>query len=348
MQTGVPRLGLFDLSVTNIVHVLPVAAVVALVVLTQSAATTRAFADLGRYNVDVGRDFIGVGAGSILAGLCGSFPVNASPPRTAAVEGAGGRTQAAGLFAAAALTALIPLAGLLADVPLATLGAVLVFIATRIFHGRELRDIFVFDKIEFALALITLLVVALVGVEEGIGVAVGLALLDRTRLSATPQLHVLGRVYDTTSWAPLSVNRGASQVPGVLAVMFATPLWYANAVNFHTQVQTAMTRVEGAPQLMVLDALGMSDLDYTGARTLRVILDELDAEGVAFALARAGARVQESLRDSGLLERIGESNLYHSVDEAVLSLATPPGLLGARYNPRFRTGLVGDREAGDA
>jgi high affinity sulfate transporter 1 len=324
---GAPRLGLFDLSWSAIGSVAPIAGVVALVVVSQSAATTRAFADAGHYEVDVGRDFVGVGAGSIAAGLFGAFPVNASPARTAATASAGGRTQAAGLLAAAALIVLIPAAGLLKDVPLATLAAVLIFIATRIFHGRDLVSIARFDRFELGLAVITLLTVALVGVEQGIGVAVGLAILDRTRLSARPQVHVLGRIAGTTSWAPLSVNTEAAQLPGVLAVLFATPLWYANAVHFRAQVVASLDRAVGTPRLMVLDALGMSDLDYTGTRALSEILDELDREHIVFAIARAGGHARECLRRSGLLSRIGDDHLFDSVDEAVGALgpAQQPG-----------------------
>lgn len=172
--------------------------------------------------MNVSRDFLGVGAG-VAAGLTGSFPVNASPPRTAVVAAAGGRSQGTGLGAAAAVVVLIPNAGLLRDVPLATLAAVLLAVAARMFPTRELLAIGRFDLFESGLAVITLLTVALVGVEQGIGVAVGLAILDRTRLSARPQLHVLGRIPGTTSWAPLSSAEHAAQVPEVLVVLYATP-----------------------------------------------------------------------------------------------------------------------------
>ena len=322
---GAPRLGLFDLSWSTIGDVAPVAGVVALVVISQTAATTRAFADQGHYEVDVGRDFVGVGAGSIAAGLLGAFPVNASPARTAAVASVSGRTQAAGLAAAAAVIALIPAAGLLKDVPLATLAAVLIFIATKIFRVHDLRAIARFDRIELALALVTLLTVALVGVEQGIGVAVGLAILDRTRLSARPQLHLLGRIPDSTSWVPLSVNPRARQVSSVLAVLFATPLWYANAVHFHDELKAAMARGVGGTRLLVLDALGMSDIDFTGARTLGEVLDELDAEKIDFAVARAGEHLRDGLRRSGLEARIGVEHFFPSVDAAVSGLAQAPG-----------------------
>jgi sulfate permease, SulP family len=321
---GAPRIGLPGLSFAALTSVAPVAAVIALVVVSQTAATTRAFADREGYEVDVGRDLLGVGAGSIVAGLAGAFPVNASPPRTAAVVAAGGRTQAAGLGAAAVVVLLIPAAGVLRDVPLATLSGVLVFVATRIFHAGDLAVIARFDRFEFALAAITLLTVAVVGVEEGIGVAVGLAILDRTRLAARAHVRVLERIPGTTSWALVTDDEAPVEPSDVLVVLFATPLWYANAVQFRAQMRA---RLEAAPHelsVVVLDTIGMSDIDYTGSRAFAKILDELDRRGVSFAVARVGDHLRENLARSGLLDRIGSENVFPSVDAAVSGCSRPP------------------------
>ena len=317
---GAPHLGLHGLSWSALRAVAPIAGVVALVIISQTAATTRAFADQGEYEVDVNRDFLGVGAGNVVAGLVGAFPVNASPPRTAAVVSASGRTQVAGLATAGALVLLIPAVALLKDLPLATLAAILIFIATRILHIHDLVDIARYDRFEFGLALITLLTVALVGVEQGITVAVALAILDRTRLTARPHLHVLGRIPSTTSWAPLDGSEHAIAVPGVLVVLFATPLWYANASRFRTDLTAAVDRSGDSLRLVVLDAMGMTDLDYTGTCALRQMLDQLDHSGVSFAMARTNKTVRAGLARSGLLARIGEDHLFASVGEAVNAL----------------------------
>jgi SulP family sulfate permease len=317
---GAPHLGLHGLSWSALAAVAPIAGVVALVIVSQTAATTRAFADEGAYEVDVNRDFLGVGAGNVVAGLVGAFPVDASPPRTAAVVSVSGRTQVAGLAAAGALVLLIPAVALLEDLPLATLAAILIFIATRILHIHDLIDIARFDRFEFGLALITLLTVALVGVEQGITVAVALAILDRTRLSARPHLHVLGRIPSTTSWAPLEGTEHAIEVPGVLVVLFATPLWYANASRFRTDLSAAVDRAGHSLRLVVLDAMGMTDLDYTGACALRQMLDQLDHSGVSLAMARTNKTARAGLARSGLLARIGEDHLFASVGEAVNAL----------------------------
>ncbi len=319
---GAPHLGLHGLSWSVLAAVAPVAGVVALVVVSQTAATTRAFADQGRYDVDVNRDFLGVGAGNIVAGLVGAFPVNASPPRTAAVVAASGRSQVAGLAAAGALVLLIPAVRLLENLPVATLAAILIFIATRILHLHDLIAIARYDRFEFLLALITLLSVALIGVEQGIAIAVALAILDRTRLTARPHVHVLGRIPSTTSWVPLSGTEHAIEVPGLLVVLFATPLWYANATRFRTDMTAAIDRAGRPLKIVVLDAMGMTDLDYTGARALRRLLGQLDSTGTSFAMARTSGTVHRGLARSGLLAQIGEDHLFDSVGEAVTALDT--------------------------
>jgi high affinity sulfate transporter 1 len=323
IQSGAPHIGLTGLSWSTLGSLAPLAAVVALVVVTQTAATTRAFAEQGGYDVDAGRDFFGVGAGSVLAGLVGSFPVDASPPRTGAVATAGGRTQAGALGAALVVVLLIPVANVLQDLPLATLAAILIYVALRLFKPGDLRAIARFDLFEFGLTSITLLAVVLIGVEQGIGVAVGLAILDRIRLSARPQLHELGRLPGTTSWAPLSAEPRATELPGVLVILYATPLWYANAVHFREEVAAALTRKPDTKAL-VLDALGMSDVDFTGSRELSHVLDACARAHVVVGFARAGDHLRDILQRSGLSQRIGESHFYPSVNQAVTALADEP------------------------
>ena len=236
---------------------------------------------------------------------------------------AGGRTQAGALGAALVIVLLIPVANVLRDVPLATLAAVLIYVALRLLKPGELRSIAHFDLFEFGLTVVTLLAVVLIGVEQGIAVAVGLAILDRVRLSARPQLHVLGRIPGTTSWAPLSADVAAAEVPGILVLLFATPLWYANAVHFRDEVIGALTRTSGT-RILVLDALGMSDVDFTGSRALGHVLDDCERQHVTFGVARAGDHAHEMLQRSGLAQRIGESHFYSSVNQAVTGLTAGP------------------------
>jgi len=320
VATAAPHVGVSGLSWSSLRDVFPVAVVVVFVVVSQTAATTVAFPGSEDHDGDVDRDFIGVGSGNVLAGLVGAFPVNASPPRTAAVVNAGGRTQAAGLEAAAVVVLLVPTVGLLKNLPLTTLAAILFYVAGRIFRTRDLASIARFDRFEFALALVTLLTVALIGIEVGIVVAVILAIFDRARITARPRTYLLGRIPGTTSWEPLGHHEQPAEVAGVVVVLFAAPLYYANAEHFRHQMRWALGHTGRPVTLFVLDAAAMGDIDYTGARALRAVLDEFDRDRVTFAFARAVGNVPTNLARSGLLQRIGRDHLFHTVDDAVRAL----------------------------
>jgi MFS superfamily sulfate permease-like transporter len=256
--------------------------------------------------------------------LAGSFAADASPARTGAVASAGGRTQVAGLAAAAAVVLVVPAAGLLTDVPLATLAAILIFVATRLFHVGQLVSVFRFDRWEFALAIVTLLTVALVGVEQGIGVAVALAILDRTRRSARPDSYVLGKIPGTTSWAPLGHHDRPVPVPGVVVLQWLAPVYYANAAVFRSEVLKALAAATPPAHVLVIDADAISDIDYTGTRTVRALVDELDRTHVVTGVARAVGGAPQNLRRSGLLHRLAGGHVYSTVDEAVTALHPGP------------------------
>lgn len=311
-----PHFRLAEVSLADVGHLLPLAAVVALVIISQSAATTRAFEREDGVS-DANRDFIGVGAGSLLAGLLGAFPLNASPPRTAVVAKSGAKSQLASLVAACVLLGLLPISGVLRYLPLSALAAILFLIAARIAHIGDFFSIARFSRFELVLSLLTLLTVALVGVEQGIAVAVGLAILDRGRRSARPHLHVLGQLPGTTSYAPLGGGEPAVEHERVLVVLFAAPLWYANALHFRSELEAAVDRRPVAPAAVVVDALGMSDIDFTGLGALQQCLDRFERLGIKVLFARAGETLVRELGKGGVLGRLGGEGLFPSVGEAV-------------------------------
>jgi MFS superfamily sulfate permease-like transporter len=215
---------------------------------------------------------------------------------------------------------VLAFSGALADIPEATLGATLVFIAAKLFRVGELRAILRFDRLEFALATITLLVVALVGIEQGVLAALILSLADRTRRSARPQDAVLGREPGTDHWVPLDVGQPTEQVPGILVYLVYAPLWYGNADYLRVRIGQL---VEGSPEpvkAVILDAGGISDIDYTGLQALRSLALDLERRGTVVAVARASKLVHHDLKHGALLEQLGRDHLFASVDEAVVAL----------------------------
>jgi high affinity sulfate transporter 1 len=319
---GVPSFSIPTASWADTRRLVAPALTVAFLCVAQTAATARASSSGAPAAGDFNQDLLAVGAGSLLAGAAGSFAVNSSPPRTAVVTAAGGRSQLTNVIAATIVLGVVLLAtGLLKDLPLATLGAILMFVATRLFRVRELRAIFGFDRVEFGLALVTLLTVSLLGIEQGVVVAILLSLADRTRRAARPRSAVLGREIGTSHWIPTDVGETTEQVPGVLVYLLYAPLWYGNADYVRLRVCELIDTAPSPLHALILDADGMSDIDYTGAQALAELSDNLKSRGVSLAVARSSHLVHRDLKHSGLLKIIGGGNLFSSVEEAITAVS---------------------------
>ena len=318
VHANLPALGLPSATWHQIGQLVLTAVTVAFLCIVQISATVRSNPSGPTPRAtDFNVDLAAVGVGSILAGLGGSFAVNASPPRTAVVGSAGGRTQVTSLVAVGAIVAVLALAtSLLKELPEAALGAILIFVASRLFHLPELR-------FEFALALVTLAIVALVGIEQGVVAAALIALAYRARLTARPRGAVLGREPGTSHWIETDVGRPTEQLPGVLVYLLYAPVFYGNADFVVLRLRGALTSAPTIVHTLVVDANGIADVDYTGAKAFGELIAELKDQGVTFALARASHLVHHDLKHAGLIEVIGTDRLFPSVEEAVRALTAP-------------------------
>ncbi|HUJ08108.1 MAG TPA: SulP family inorganic anion transporter [Streptosporangiaceae bacterium] len=318
---GVPAFALPSASLADVRQLIGPALTVAFVCLAQTSAVVRA---TGASSLDAGemnRDLVAIGTGSLAAGLTGSFAVNSSPPRTQVVLAAGGRSQLTGVIAAVLVFAVVLAGpGLLKDLPDATLGAILLFIATRLFRAGDLKSIRRFDRLEFALAVAALLAVSLFGIETGVVVALLLSLADRTRRAARPSGVILGREPGTDHWIPPDIGRPTEQVPGVLVFLIYAPLWYGNAEYVRLRILQMLDTAAEPVHALVLDANGISDIDYTAIRMLGELLAELKQRKVAAAIARSSHLIHRELKRSGLLQSLDPDQLSATVEEAVNTL----------------------------
>ena len=313
---GVPSWRLRWLSVHQWGVVLATSITLAIVVISQSAMTSRVSADEIGVAEDLNRDFVGMGAANVMAGLLGTFPVDASPARTTVTRLAGGRTRLPGAIAALVALALSPLAAYAHQIPMAVLAGVLFFIAGRLIKVEQFRAIGRSSRGEFAVALVSALGVVALGVELGLGVAVGLAIAMRTWRSARPRMVELGRRRGTTSWEPLDRHH-VEHVDHVLAVFFDEALYFANAGVFRHELHDLLAK-NPTTKHVVIDAVAMSDIDYTGLQSLTEIVADLDAENVDVLIARANDAVRRQLAHASD-RRVRDLATFDSVDSATAS-----------------------------
>jgi MFS superfamily sulfate permease-like transporter len=297
--------------------VLTTAVTLVIVILSQTAATSRTAADDLGVDANISRDFVGVGLANVACGLVGAFPVDASPARTTVSRLAGGSTKLVGLTAAVLAIVLSPLGKYAHTIPLAALAGVLFFVALRLIKVELLKKIWRANRVEFLFAAVSALGVIFIGVEQGIAIAVGLAVLDQTWRSARPHMVVLGRREGTTSWEPLS-EADVTIVDHALVVLFDNDLFFANAGIFRRELHQLLAKYP-ATQHFVFDAVAMAEIDFTGMTILSQVLADLDKDHITMAFARVNTRVKKTLASS-FDPAIQKIPIYESVDEAVVAL----------------------------
>ena len=295
---------------------------IAIVVMVQTAATTRSFPSDPDKPADVDRDFLGAGAGSLLAGLFGAFPVNASPPRTGIVSETGGRTQMSGLFAAAIVLALLAFgAALLRHVPNAALGGVLLFVALRIIRLRQIVAIYRQSLGEFLLIVATAAAIIVLPIEQGVAVGIALSLLHGIWSTTRARLVQFDHVPDTTIWWPANPNMPGERNPGVAVVGLQAPLSFLNAENFRADMLGVVWKLRR--QAAAAGAGGQRHpRDRLHRRADPARPDPANAaEGVTLAMARLeSTRAQEAFERFGIYDVLPKDHIFFSVDEAVRKL----------------------------
>ena len=318
VPSGLPHIGLPEVkwSWDLIGKLVPTAFAMFVVILAQSAATSRAFASRYNERFSENTDLVGLGMANIGAGMSGTFVVSGSPTKTQMVDSAGGRTQLSLLFSAAiVLMVLLFLTGPLAYMPEAVLSAVVFLIGIDLVDIQGMKDIYKQRRSEFWVALITMLMVVFVGVEQGIILAIVLSLIDHTRRGYRPKNVVMVPAESGLLQArPVATRTQA--LPGLLIYRFTHSMYYANAGQLSEEVTDLANNSEPPLRWLCLDASSVDDVDYSAAETLRSLFTILKDKGIRLVVAQVLDDVRDQSRYE-LRQLFGEDAFYDTLEDVM-------------------------------
>jgi SulP family sulfate permease len=323
VPSELPHFVMPDVSAERWRAIVPLSLLIAIVVMVQTAATTQSFPSDPDRPPDVDRDFLGAGAGSIIASLIGAFPVNASPPRTSIVSESGGRSQISGLIAVAIVLAILAFgAALLAHVPEAALGGVLLFVATRIVRVRQMATVLRQSPGEFLLIVATAAAIIVLPIEQGVAIGIITSLLHGLWSTTRSHVIVYEQVPGTTVWWPHNAELHVEHNEEVMVVGFQAPLSFLNAARFRSEMLGLVQSAATKPKLLVVEASGILEVDFTAAQVLNDLIESCQRDGITVAVARLeSVRAQDAFARFGINDRLGADRVFLSVDQALKTLA---------------------------
>ena len=291
---------------------------VALVSFADTGALSTATALKSGERVDPNSEIKALGAANLLSGLFQGFPTSASSSRTAVAMSVGSRTQLTGLIAAFGVISLLLWApNLLANLPSATLAAIVISASFALFDGSTVVWLWKVRRSEFLMSMGAFLGVVLVGILEGIVIAIALSLANFVRRQWHPLSTELARVKGTKGYHDRERHPEGWTIPGLLIIRFDAPLFFANAPTFGRRLQDFISNAGRPIDRILIVGDAMTDIDTTGAEVLAHTFDDLDRRGLDLAFAGLKGPVKDRLRDYGLYDRVGDRNFFPTIGSAV-------------------------------
>ena len=318
VPAGLPPVGLSSVPLTDLATLSAASGGVALVAFSDSVLNARVFAARKGETIDANVELRALGLCNMGSAVCHGFPVSSSASRTVLGEMVGARSQMYSLVALSLLLVVMLFAhGLLATFPTAALGAMVVYAAFRLIDIAAFRRLAKFRRSELILALLTALAVLMFGVLYGVLAAVGLSILDLLRRVARPHDSVLGFVPGVPGMHDIADYPQAQLEPGLLVYRYDAPLFFANAEDFRTRAMAAVDANPDPVRWFVLNAEANVEVDLTALDAVEQRRHDLNRRGIVFAMARVTWHLREALDAAGLLEKIGEDNIYPTLPTAV-------------------------------
>ncbi|MEO1002546.1 MAG: SulP family inorganic anion transporter [Cyanobacteria bacterium J06638_7] len=322
VPSGLPQLLVPSLQGVRFDRVFAAAASCFLVIIAQSAATSRAYAQRYQDPLAENQDLIALAAANLVAGISGTFVVNGSPTKTEMVDGAGGRSQISHLtMAAVVLLVLVLLTGPLSYLPQVVLSSIVFLVGIELIDLQGLGELYALQRDEFLIAIVAVIAVALVGVMPGIVLAVLLSLIDQVRHTYRPRTCLWTPLPESPSGTALqtvAVAAGIFAAPGILAYRFEADLFYANADHFREEILGLVAQNQPAARGLVIDASGIDNIDYSAAKTLLNLQQELRDRGLALAMVVVSQHLVHQLQRYGL---DAAAIRFPTVSQAVAELA---------------------------
>ncbi len=318
LPQGLPRFTIPAVSLPEVEALVAGAVAIALVSFSDMSVLSRTYALRGGYKADSNQELVALGVANLFSGLFQGFAVSSSTSRTPVAEAAGARTQLTGLIGAICVAMLLIFGPtLLQDLPEAALGAIVIAACLGLVEVAGVMRLYRIRRGEFVLSIVCFLGVALVGVIQGMFIAVGLALLAFIWRAWRPHDAILGRLDGVKGYHDLERHPEARQVPGLVLFRWDAPLFFANAAIFQERVLQAVVAAPTPTRWVVVAAEPVTDVDTTAADSLAELNEELQRAGIELRFAEMKGPVKDRLRQYGLFDTIGTESFFPTIGRAV-------------------------------
>ena len=267
-----------------------------LIVYAESYSSIRTFAIKHKDEVAPNRDLLALGVSNLVSGAFHGMPVGAGYSATAANESAGAVSRWAGLVAAlCVLMMLLFLLPWLAYTPEPVLAAIVIHAVSHSLSFNKLKPYFKWERDRF-IVLFAIGSVLVLGVLDGLLVAIGISLLMTLKRFSSSSLSELGCYRDGHDYLTLASSNDVHTIPNILILRPNEPLFFANIERVVAEIQRRVKSLNSAVVITVILSLEETpDLDSTTLESLNELMMSFEHNHNHLILARLKEAVFELL-----------------------------------------------------
>jgi len=318
VPSGIPQPALFTVSLADISALAPAALALAFLTFSDGILLAQTFAEKHKEDVNPNQELVALGAANILAALWQGFAVSASQTRTAIADASGARSQVAQLVAAGGLLLFLwLLTGIIAQLPIVALGAILVVTAVGMLEVAPLHRMFRLDRVEFGIAMGVTAAILVAGVVPGILLGMLVSLIAVLVEISRPGDAVLRRLPQDGKFHDCKDEDEGERIPGLLVYRPYAPLIFANARHVMARMEALVEAAGPELRWLVIDAQAIPDIDITAGEHFAQLQGELLARGVEIKLADCPRPLREQLDKLQRLGLLSPQEFFVSVGKAV-------------------------------
>jgi high affinity sulfate transporter 1 len=318
IPSGLPTIGFPKITLNDLYVAGPLALACFLLAYIESISAARTLAHKHGYTVDARQELLALGAANFAVSLGGGYPVSGGLSQSAVNDGAGAKTPISLMFTSVLIAlCLIFLTGLLKNLPLVVLAAIVLVAIKGLVDFKAFRRLFKVNSFDFIVACIAFISVVVFGILEGIIIAAVASLAMMIKAVSNPHVAFLGRIPGTSRFSDFKRNHTNEMIPGVLIFRVESALWYFNITNVHNTVWKKVLESDSSLQLVVFDLSTSAFIDSEAARYIKKLYLDLKELGITLKIVEAHSEVRDILRLEGIEHIMGHISRRDSVNDAI-------------------------------
>lgn len=318
IPAGLPKLHLPTLNLKDIENMLPLAFACFLLAYIESVSAAKTLAQKNGYDIDARQELLALGVANLFTSLGHGYPISGGLSQSAVNEQAGAKTPVSIIVASGAIAlCLLFLTGLLKNLPMVILAAIVLVAIIGLVDIKEMKRIFKVNRFDFVIAMTALISVVVFGILYGVLIAALFSLVLILRAVSSPHVAFLGRIPGTDRYTDIKRHPDNELLPGVILFRVELALVYFNVANVYHTVWAKVLERESSLKTVIFDLSTSAYIDSSGARLIKRLYSNLDAKGIVFKVAEAHSEVRDILRFEDIEHLLGHVSRRDTLHDIV-------------------------------